>query len=215
MNQLLVAVIGLSGGLLGVLFGAWRQAILQRTISQTEDLRRWRQERRESYLRFVFADDDLYRGIIRDLRDMPPGRSTDDPKILGAADFLLPPLSREQRLEVLSIFDRVWRAKREIELFHLVDDELLASAEKLMLVDSEIVGLMLFDVDRMTTEAVTARAVDLFQERRLRIADFMSNARTTLDVPSADGMKQHRNRRTYYLPWSSAPKRDNNHSAHP
>lgn len=198
MNQLWLALIGLFGALIGVLVGAWRQAILQRTLSQREDLRRWQQERRESYLRFVYADDELYRGLIRDLRDVPPGRSTDDPAILGAPGVVLLPLSSEQRLEVLDIFDRVWRAKREIELFHLVDDNLLASAEKLISVDSELVGLMLFDVSRKPAETISARAWELFQERRLRIADFMHNARVALDVPSADNMQGRAKGRKFF-----------------
>jgi hypothetical protein len=189
VNQLWLALIGLLGALLGVLVGSWRQAILQRTLSQREDLRRWQQERRESYLRFVYADDELYRGIIRDLRDVPPGNSTDDPEILGAPGVVLPPLSSEQRLEVLNIFDRVWRAKREIELFHLVDDDLLASVEKLISVDSELVSLMIFDMSRKPAETITARVWELFQERRDRTADFMHTARMVLDVPSANNMQ--------------------------
>jgi hypothetical protein len=49
MDNLLAALIGSTGILVGVFAGAWRQAILQRNISQNEDLRRWQQERRESY----------------------------------------------------------------------------------------------------------------------------------------------------------------------
>jgi hypothetical protein len=190
VSQLLVALIGLFGALLGVLIGAWRQAILQSTLSQHEDLRRWQQERRESYLRFVVADDELYRGLIRDLRDLPPGRSTNDPKVLGLSGVLLPPLSSEQRLEVIQIFDSVWRAKREIELFHLKDDNLLASAERLALVDAELVGLVVFELSREPdrAEAITARSWELFQERRRSIDAFMHNARQALDVPSTDGM---------------------------
>ena len=126
MTQLLAALIGLFGALVGILIGAWRQAELQRSESRYEDLRRWQQERREAYLQIIVADDELYRGLVRDIRDPPPGRATDDPVVLGFAGVLLPPLSSEQRLDVLNIFDRVWRAKRTIELFHLVNDDLLA-----------------------------------------------------------------------------------------
>jgi hypothetical protein len=191
MDQLLIALIGLFGALLGILIGAWRQAALQRSLSQYEDLRRWQQERREVYLRLVVVDDELYRALIRDIRDLPPGRSTDDPNTLGLSGVLLPPLASQQRLDVLNIFDHVWRAKRAIELFHLVDDDLLASVEKLVAVDAELVGLMVFDLNRDPdgVENITARAWELLQERRLRINEFMQHARIALDVPSVDRRK--------------------------
>jgi hypothetical protein len=159
-----------------------------------EDLRRWLEERGVSYFRFVFAVVELYRGVLRDVRDLPPGRSADDPTTLGLHGVSLPPLSFEQRLDVLSVFDRVWRAKREIELFHLVDDDLLASAEQLVSVDAELVGLVVFDLNREPNraEAITAIAWKLLQERRLKINQFMHSARIALDVPPAE----RRQRRT-------------------
>jgi hypothetical protein len=57
---------------------------------------------------------------------------------------------------------------------------------------SELVGLMLFDASRKPAETISARAWELFQERRLRIADFMHNARMALDVPSTDKCKDVR-----------------------
>lgn len=188
MDQLLLGLIGIAGALLGVLIGARRQEILQRTLSQYEDLRRWQQERRASYLRFVYADDELYRGLIRDLRDLPSGVSSDDPNLLGLSGVLLAPMTSEQRLDALGVFDRVWRAKREIELFHLVDDDLLAAAESLMSVDAELVGLVVYDLNREPgrAETITAKAWELFKERKLKIGEFMQNARIALDVPATD-----------------------------
>jgi hypothetical protein len=184
MRQLWPAVIGLAGIFIGILTSAWRQTALQRDIWLREDLRRWQQDRRESYLRLVYADDELYRCLIRDLRDPPPGRAVDDPKILGL-EGVLPPPSAEQRLELLNTFDRLWRAKREIELFHLIDDELLASANRLALTDAELVGLVAYDLHHEPERAVsiTTKAWEVLQGRRQAINDFIQKARVTLDVP--------------------------------
>ena len=100
-------------------------------------------------------------------------------------------MSPEQRLEVLGAFDRLWRAKREIELFHLADDALLSAAEKLSLVDSELAGLILFDATRKSAKDVTTRTHELLQERRVRISDFMHNARWTLGVPPVSKARGH------------------------
>lgn len=193
MDQFLPALVGLAGVVLGVLASAWRQAALERAVSQREDLRRWRQDRREAYLRFIYADDELYRGLVRDLRDPPPGRVVNDPGRLGSGG-LISPLSAEQRLELLGTFDRLWRAKREIELFHLVDDELLASAVKLALVDAELVGLIAYDLEREpeAAESVTAAAVSALAERQRAINGFMQKARSALNVPP--GQLTHRSR---------------------
>jgi hypothetical protein len=184
MDDLLAALIGSTGVLIGVFAGAWRQAILQRNISQNEDLRRWQQERRESYLRFIVADDELYRGLVRDLRDPPPGRLAQDSTVLGLRGTLLP-LSAEDRMEVMARFDRLWRAMREIELFHLVDDELLEATEKLARLDAELVGLVLFEFDQDPgpTASTTATVSELLKKRHDGIDDFIQKARVALNVP--------------------------------
>jgi hypothetical protein len=185
VDQLPIAIIGLFGALLGVLIGAWRQEVLQRSISKDEDIRRWQQERREAYLRLVAADDELYRGLVRDMPDLLPGRSSDDSTFLGASGVLLP-LSPEQRLDVLNLFDHAWRAKRSIELFHLVDDELLSAAERLMAVDGELVSLIVFDLSwhPENSDDITVKVSKLLQERHLRIDQYMKHARVALNVPS-------------------------------
>lgn len=136
--QLVPAVVGLAGVVLGALVGAWRQSLLQRSNWLRDDLRRWQQDRRESYLKLVQADDELYRCVIRDLRDPPPGRTVADDQILGSDEVVLP-LSTDERAELLKAFDRLWRAKREIELHHLTDDALLAAANRLALKHAELI----------------------------------------------------------------------------
>lgn len=197
MDQFLPAMIGLAGVILGILASAWRQAALERTVSQREDLRRWRQDRREAYLRFIYAEDELYRGLLRDLQDPLPGGIVDDSDRLGSG-AIIPTLSSEQRLELLNTFDRMWRAKREIELFHLVDDELLASAKKLAFLGSELVVLIAYDLEREPgrAESITAMAVVALRERQRAINDFMQKARSALNVPAPG----HLSRRTRGAP---------------
>jgi hypothetical protein len=124
-------------------------------------------------LRFIVADDELYRGLVRDVRDPPPGRLVKGSAILGLGGSLSPP-SPEERVELQNRFDRLWRAMREIELFHLVDDELLEATERLALVDAELVGLVLFEFnqDPARVTSITATASELLKKRHGAIDDF-------------------------------------------
>jgi hypothetical protein len=74
---------------------------------------------------------------------------------------------------------------REIELFHLVDDELLEATEKLALVDAELVGLVLFEFsqDPGQVDSVTVKASEFLKKRHLAIDDFIQKARLALNVP--------------------------------
>jgi hypothetical protein len=185
VTQILPALIGLVGVILGALLGSWRQAATQRSALAQEELRRWQQDRRSAYMKLVQADDELYRCLIRDLRDPPPGRTVADPDTLASGNIALDPLTPEERTALLAGFDQLWRAKREVELHHLVDDALLAAADALAITDAELVGLVLFDLTRQPDRAIeiTASVGEALLRRRQIIEDFMSQARVALNVP--------------------------------
>ncbi|MEU4225197.1 hypothetical protein AB0F17_12935 [Nonomuraea sp. NPDC026600] len=181
--QLVPAVVGLVGVVIGVLVGAWRQSLLQQGNWLRDDLRRWQRDRRASYLKLVQADDELYRCVIRDLRDPPPGQAVTSRTV--GLDEVIPPLATDERAGLLQAFDRLWRAKREIELHHLTDDALLAATNRLTLKDAELVSLMLFDLTRHPEEAqeITIQIRDALKARRDLIDQFIQEARMALNVP--------------------------------
>ncbi|UBU08400.1 hypothetical protein [Nonomuraea gerenzanensis] len=183
-TQAVPAVVGVVGVVVGVLVGAWRQSLLQQGNWLRDDLRRWQQDRRKSYFRLVQADDKLYRCVIRDLRDPPPGQTV---TVTGAVDpdEVIPPLAASERGELLRAFDCLWRARREIELLHLTDDALVAATNRLTLKDAELVSLTLFDLTRRPEEAqeITMLIRDALRVRRDLIDQFMQEARTALNVP--------------------------------
>jgi hypothetical protein len=182
--QLVPTVVGLVGVVIGVLVGAWRQSRLEQGNWLRDDLRRWQRDRRESYLKLVQADDELYRCVIRDLPDPPPGQTVTDSRIVGL-DEVIPPLATDERAELLQAFDRLWRAKREIELHHLTDDALLVATNRLTLKDAELVSLTLFDLTRRPEDAqeITIQIRDVLKARRDLIDRFMQEARLALNVP--------------------------------
>ncbi len=182
--QLVPTIVGLAGVVIGVLVGAWRQSLLQQGNWLRDDLRRWQQDRRESYLKLVQADDELYRCVIRELPDPPPGQVVTDSGTAGLDD-VIPPLAADERAELIQAFDRLWRAKREIELLHLTDDALLLATNRLTLKDAELVSLMLFDLAHCPEDAqgVTRKIRAALKTRRDLIDQFMQEARTVLNVP--------------------------------
>ncbi|MFI6299421.1 hypothetical protein ACIBEJ_48060 [Nonomuraea sp. NPDC050790] len=182
--QMVPAVVGLVGVVIGVLVGAWRQSLLQQGNWLRDDLRRWQQERRRSYLKLVHADDELYRCVIRELRDPPPGQLVTDSGMMDLGE-VIPPLAKNERTRLLQAFDRVWRAKREIELLHLTDDALLLATDGLTFKDAELVSLMLFDLTHRPEDAreTTQLIRDALKARRDLIDQFMREARTALNVP--------------------------------
>ncbi|NRQ30710.1 hypothetical protein HII36_02510 [Nonomuraea sp. NN258] len=184
LMQVLPAVVGLVGVVVGVLVGAWRQSLLQQGNWLRDDLRRWQQDRRRSYLKLVQADDELYRCVIRDLRDPPPGQTVTNSGMMDLNEAI-PPLTKHERIELLRTFDRLWRAKREIELLHLTDDALLVATNKLTLKDAELVSLMLFDLTNHPENAqkTTIQIRGALKVRRDLIDQFMQEARTALNVP--------------------------------
>lgn len=184
MLQLWTAVIGLGGVVVGALVGALGQAALQRRAWQRDELRRWQQDRRGAYLRLVDADDALYRALVREARDPVPGRGVLDPDRLGDGGAITR-LTPEERTAALGALDAVWRAKREIELIHLSDDELLAAAERLAMVGADLAGLAVYDLDRRSGDRadVDARLWEGLQSRQRAIRAFMQQARVALAVP--------------------------------
>ncbi|WP_433517210.1 hypothetical protein ACQP2T_17645 [Nonomuraea sp. CA-143628] len=182
--QLVPAVVGLVGIVVGVLVGAWRQSLLQQGNWLRDDLRRWQQDRRESYLKLVHADDELYRCVIRDSPDPPPGQIVADSRTAGLDEEILP-FAADERAELLQAFDRLWRAKREIELHHLTDDALLVATNRLTLKDAELVNLTLYDLTRHSedTQEITVQIRDALKTRRDLIDQFMQEARMALNVP--------------------------------
>ncbi|WP_436761895.1 hypothetical protein [Streptosporangium sp. V21-05] len=182
--QLVPTVVGLVGVVIGVLVGAWRESRLQQGNWLRDDLRRWQRDRRGSYLRLVQADDELYRCVIRDLPDPPPGQPVTDSRSAGL-DEVIPPLATNERTELLRAFDRLWRAKREIELHHLTDDALLVATNRLTLKDAELVSLTLFDLTHRPEDAqeITTQIRDALKVRRDLIDQFVQEARTALNVP--------------------------------
>ncbi|MER5651000.1 hypothetical protein [Streptosporangium sp. NPDC002524] len=184
LGELVPTVIGLVGVVIGVLVGAWRQSRLEQGNWLRDDLRLWQRDRRESYLKLVHADDELYRCVIRDLPDPPPGQPVTDARTAGPGE-VIPPLATDERAELLQAFDRLWRAKREIELHHLTDDALLVATNRLTLKDAELVSLTLFDLARRPEDAqeTTVQIQDALKERRDLIDKFIQEARTALNVP--------------------------------
>ncbi|MEU7741942.1 hypothetical protein [Nonomuraea sp. NPDC049158] len=182
--QAVPAVVGLVGVVVGVLVGAWRQSLLQQGNWLRDDLRRWQQDRRKSYLKLVHADDELYRCVIRDLRDPPPGQPVTDSGIVDP-DEAIPPLATNERAKLIQTFDRVWRARREIELLHLTDDALLVATNRLTLKDAELVSLMLFDLTHRPedTLGITVQIRGALKVRRDLIDQFMQEARMALNLP--------------------------------
>ncbi|MFI9552790.1 hypothetical protein [Nonomuraea endophytica] len=182
--QAVPAVVGLIGVVIGVLVGAWRQSLLQQGNWLRDDLRRWQRDRRKSYLKLVRADDQLYRCVIRDLRDPPPGQAVTDSGIVDL-DEVIPPLATDERTELLQTFDRLWRARREIELLHLTDDALLVATNSLTLKDAELVSLTLFDLTHRPEDAheISIQIRSALKVRRDLIDQFIQEARMALNVP--------------------------------
>jgi hypothetical protein len=137
-----------------------------------------------SYLKFLVADDEFYRSIAGTLRDDHPDWAVTSPDEPMNEQIFLPRRSTE-REEIISRFDQVWRAGRAIELYHLVDDDLLASAKSLLLVDAELIGLVVFDITWYPDKApgINAQIAIALQKRRSAIDNFMHVARAALDVP--------------------------------
>ncbi|WP_203790021.1 hypothetical protein [Paractinoplanes rishiriensis] len=184
MNSVTPAIVAGLTALLGVLIGSWRQAGLQRSLVRAELIRSWQDERRTSYLNLLVADDEFYRSIVRGLRDDHPEWTFGDPSKVGE-DQLFPPPNSEERREIISRFDKVWHAGRAVELYHLIDDDLLASAKSLLLADAELISLTVFDLTRYPDEAldISLRVATALQKRRSAINHFMHVARLALNVP--------------------------------
>ncbi|MEU4558927.1 hypothetical protein AB0F72_11090 [Actinoplanes sp. NPDC023936] len=170
--------------LLGVVIGSWRQAGLQRSLARAELIRSWQNERRTSYLNLLVADDEFYRSIVGTLRDAHPEWNVSDPLQVGKDQMFTPP-SPEERAEIIAKFDKIWRAGRAVELYHLVDDDLLASAKALLLTDAELIGLVAFDLTYYPekTSGISSQVATMLQKRREAIDHFMHVARLALNVP--------------------------------
>jgi hypothetical protein len=183
MKSVVPAVVAGIAALLGVLIGSWRQAGLQRSLARAELIRSWQNERRTSYLTLLLADDEFYRSIIGTLRDVPPGWDVGERSKLGNDHFS--PRSTEEKVETIAKFDRIWRAGRAVELYHLVDDELLASAKSLLLADADLLCRVVFDLTENPDQAaeISRQIAISLQERRSAIDRFMNVARLSLNVP--------------------------------
>ena len=127
MGSVMPAIVAGITALLGVLVASWRQASLQRALARAELIRSWQNERRTSYLNLLVADDKFYRSIVGALRDDHPEWNSGSQSEIGK-DQLFSRRSSQERLEIISGFDQLWRAARAVELYHLVEDDLLASA---------------------------------------------------------------------------------------
>ncbi|MEU7901542.1 hypothetical protein [Actinoplanes sp. NPDC049118] len=184
MKSVMPAMVAGIAALLGVLIGSWRQAGLQRSLARAELIRSWQNERRTSYLNLLVADDEFYRSIVGTLRDAHPEWSVSDRNQVGK-DQLFSPRNPMERSEIISKFDQIWRAGRAVELYHLVDDDLLASAKSLLLVDAELIGLVVFDLTYYQDKApdISTRVATVLQKRRSAIDHFMHVARLALNVP--------------------------------
>ncbi|MEU8237788.1 hypothetical protein AB0C07_06060 [Actinoplanes missouriensis] len=182
------ALVAGIAALLGVLIGSWRQAGLQRSLARAELVRSWQNERRTSYLNLLVADDEFYRSIVGTLRDTHPEWNVSDPNQIGK-DQMFTPRSAEERWEIIARFDKIWRAGRAVELYHLVDDDLLASAKAILLADAQLIGLVAFDLTYYPEKAsdISGQVAAMLQHRREAIDHFMHVARLALNVPPSFG----------------------------
>ena len=184
MSSIMPAIVAGTTALLGVLIASWRQAGLQRSLARAELIRSWQNERRTSYLNLLVADDEFYRSIVGTFRDDHPEWNVGSSSKIGE-DHLFLCRSFQERSEIVSKFDQIWRAGRAVELYHLVDDELLASAKSLLLVDAELICLVVFDLTSHPDNApeISIQVATALQKRRSAIDHFMRVARLALNVP--------------------------------